>query len=416
MYDPEKRYTDEELDAYEAQPLSEQDSDPLPPLPTGEQLEQERREEANSDEEFLKGDEWLGVDVEPYRLDFTKEYSAPRFVLSFNGVGFAPLGGIHAVTGQAGNGKTMLLAQFIAAILGGEFGSLRYELTTTHPEPRVLYIDTEMEEANTIAMKNRVLSMVGRVVGENYDDFVVLCLREVSSKGDKVPASVMRWRMVLKALYTYRPTVCFIDGLLDVVGDFNANVECAEIIYKCMQAATHYDISLWCLVHQNPGADKLVGHLGSMLERKVTDIFVAKKEKNQFTGQAVFNVRQLKARGRDVEDWQFQVLPVNGWGMPEQLTKQPLNNDQPEDIRKWLTAGRLDITWPATVNEIKGLLRTRGDQKNNDKLQADIVVARNRRFIIPQPDSEKTKGQKYPKFYLNPEEINITEPSDECPF
>ncbi len=416
MYDPEKRYTDEELDASEAQLLSEEDAGTLPPLPTGEELEQERRQAANSDEEFLKADEWLGVDVEPYRLDFTKEYAAPRFVLSYNGVGFAPLGGIHAVTGQAGNGKTMLLAQFIAAILGGEFGSLRYELTTTHPEPRVLYIDTEMEEANTIAMKNRVLSMVGRVVGENYDDFVVLCLREVSSKGDKVPASVMRWRMVLKALYTYRPTVCFIDGLLDVVGDFNANVECAEIIYKCMQAATHYDISLWCLVHQNPGADKLVGHLGSMLERKVTDIFVAKKEKNQFTGQAVFNVRQLKARGRDVEDWQFQVLPVNGWGMPEQLTKQPLDNDQPEVIRKWLTDGQHDITWPATMQEVWSIFRTRGHQTSRDKLQADGTVARNRRFIIEQPKETREKGQRHVKYVLNPEEITIISQSDECPF
>ena len=229
--------------------------------------------------EFLSQDNWLPVDVTPYVLDFTKPYLAPKYVLSWNGIGFAPLGGIHAVTGQAGNGKTMTLAQFIAAILGGEFGSLRYELCEDIPSPRVLYIDTEMEESNTIAMKNRVLSMTGRTIGESYDDFIVLMLREAQSDEKGITSAVQRWRLTLKALYQYRPTVAFIDGLLDVVNDFNSNIECQEIIYKCMQAATKYNISLWCLVHQNPGADKLVGHLGSMLERKVTNVFQVKPSK-----------------------------------------------------------------------------------------------------------------------------------------
>ena len=73
---------------------------------------------------FLAGDKWYDVDPSPYLLDFSKAYQAPKYTLSWNGIGFAPLGGIHAVTGQAGHGKTMTLAQFIAAILNGEFGNL----------------------------------------------------------------------------------------------------------------------------------------------------------------------------------------------------------------------------------------------------------------------------------------------------
>ena len=108
---------------------------------------------------FLKKYNWFGVDPGPYRLDFSKQYEAPKYTLSWNGIGFAPLGGIHAVTGQSGHGKTMTLAQFISAILCGDFGNLHYELSEEVPEPTVLYIDTEMEEANTIAMKNRVMTM-----------------------------------------------------------------------------------------------------------------------------------------------------------------------------------------------------------------------------------------------------------------
>ena len=372
------------------------------------------RPDFNSHEHFLAADEWMGVNVEPYRLDFTKPYTPPRYLLSWNGIGFAPLGGIQAITGQAGNGKTMTIAQFIAAILGGEFGSLRYELDT--PDPRVLYIDTEMEESNTIAMKNRVLTMTSRVVGEDYDDFIVVMLREATSDDKSVPAAVMRWRLVLKALYTYQPTVAFIDGLLDVVRDFNDNQECQETIYKCMQAASHYGISLWCLVHQNPGGEKLVGHLGSFLERKVTDIFAVKKEKNDQTGEATFTVSQKKARGRDVEDWKFRVLPVGGWGLPEQIAKQPFDGDTPEQIKQWLQDGQLDITWPATITEIKELIRARGWQKNTSKLQTDVTIAKNRRFIIEQPKEQREKGQKHPKYILNPEEFTIITPQDDCPF
>lgn len=362
---------------------------------------------------FLAQDEWYGVDVSPYRLDFCKKYEAPKYTLSWNGIGFAPLGGIHAVTGQAGNGKTMTLAQFIAAILSGSFGNLRYELSDEIPNPKVLYIDTEMEEANTIAMKNRVLSMCGRNISEDFDDFVVLMLREAQSEDKRIPAAVMRWRMTLKAIYEFRPTVCFIDGLLDVVRDFNASEECAEIIYKCMQAATHYGISLWCLVHQNPGADKLVGHLGSMLERKVTDIFKTQKEKNEQTGSAIFTVKQLKARGRDVADWKFQVLPITGWGVPEQLNTEPTLNDKPEAIKQWLTIGRDDIEWPATKEQIKTIFKNRGGVKNKPAQDDNMKVAINTRFVIEQPRETMKKGQTHFKYILNP---RIFPTDDDLPF
>jgi hypothetical protein len=359
--------------------------------------------------DFLADIGWFEEDVKPYRLDFTKPYEAPKYTLSWNGIGFAPIGGIHAVTGQAGNGKTMTLAQFIAAILGGSFGNLRYELSDEIPEPRVLYIDTEMEEANTIAMKNRVLSMTNRTVGENYDDFVVIMLREASGTKDASAAS-MRWKLTLKALYEYRPTVAFIDGLLDVVNDFNSNTECQEIIYMCMQAATYYGISLWCLVHQNPGADKLVGHIGSMLERKVTDVFVTKKEKNDITGDVTFNVHQMKARGRDVPDWKFKVLPVGGWGIPEQLTTEPRLNDNPENIKQWLMVGRNDIEWPATKEKIKEIFKNRGGVTNRTAQNDNLKVALNRRFIIEQSKDTWARGQNYVRYVLNPEEFPNDEP------
>lgn len=342
---------------------------------------------------FLQGDDWFAVDVKPYQLDFTKAYEAPQYTLSWNGIPFAPRGGIHAITGQAGNGKTMTLAQFMAAILCGEYGELRYELSDVIPNPKVLYIDTEMEEANTIAVKNRVMTLCERPINEDSDDFVVIMLREVpettDDKGKKTSSSVNRWRMTLKAIYEYKPTAVFIDGLLDVVADFNDNKECQEIIYKCMQVASHYNISVWCIVHQNPGGEKLVGHLGSFLERKVTDVFQTKKDKNDKTGDVTFTVSQKKARGRDVADWQFRVLPVDSWGRPEQILTAEIQRkgeksegDDPEKIKQWIDEAANRYEWPMSRGDIKKTVFGEiGGQLNHGKQDTDLAIAINLGYL-----------------------------------
>ena len=333
--------------------------------------------------DFLISDNWFNENVDQYILDFEKAYEAPRYTLSWNDIPFAPLGGIHAITGQAGNGKTMTLAQFMAAILCGEYGSLRYELGDMIPNPRVLYIDTEMEEANTIAVKNRVMTLCGKPINEKNNDFVVVMLREVPEtvdvNGVRTPSSVNRWRMTLKAIWEYKPTAVFIDGLLDVVADFNDNKECQEIIYKCMQVASHYNISVWCIVHQNPGGEKLVGHLGSFLERKVTDVFQTKKDKNDKTGDVTFTVSQKKARGRDVQDWQFRVLPIDSWGRPEQVEPvQPIERvtgDPIEVVERWFREAKDRVEWPATRKTIKEIImRDYGKQTNKPKQDIDLQM------------------------------------------
>ena len=357
--------------------------------------------------EFLKSDDWFDADIGPYRLNFQKAYEAPRYTLSWDGVPFAPLGGIHAITGQAGNGKTMTLAQFMAAILCGEYGELRCELDPDVPHS-VLYIDTEMEEANTIAVKNRVMTLCGRPINEQADDFNIIMLREVpetvDAKGTKIASSTNRWRMTLKAIYEYRPTAVFIDGLLDVVKDFNDNKECQETIYKCMQVASHYGISVWCIVHQNPGGEKLVGHLGSFLERKVTDVFQTKKEKNDKTGDVTFTVSQKKARGRDVADWQFRVVPVDSWGRPEQITTdmvqrkgEKCEGDDPETIKRWIDEARNMYEWPMSRADIKKkIFGEIGGQLNHGKQDTDLKIALNLGYL------EQSTLQKNGSYMLQP--------------
>lgn len=346
-----------------------------------------------NDDTFLSDDKWIDVDVSGDYLDFEEPYESPKYTLSYNGIAFAPLGGIHALTGQSGHGKTMLFTQYMAAILSGKYGGLCYELSDIIPRPSVLYIDTEMEKCNTIAVKNRVCELIGWNPQERRDDFTILMLRETTTAQE-------RWQKVLRSIYEKRPTVVFIDGLLDVVNDFNSNEECQRLIYKCMQVASHYGISVWCLVHQNPNTTKLVGHLGSMLERKVTDVFTSKKDTDERTGEVTFTVWQTKARGRDVPKWKFRVLSVGSYGRPEQVDESS-DFDDIDEIQKWLQDGQNLIEWPATVSDIKRIFKECGGVGSSDRQQRDVEAAKNRRLIVEQPKEEWEAKQKHPKYNLN---------------
>ena len=272
--------------------------------------------------EFLQGDNWFQEETAGLYLDFTKPYKPPRWTLSHDGVPFAKLGDLHVISGKAGHGKTALMSQFMACLLSGSFGHLKSELKE---DATVLYIDTEQSEDDTIAIKNRVCTLAGIPFDQPNERFKVVRLRETELAEE-------RWRQILKVIWEVRPTVCFLDGMLDIVEDYNDQTLCQPIIRKCMKLVTHYDMSMWCVLHENPMADKMVGTLGSITQRKVTEVFAVRKhkhEKDKFPNMPdiFFEVIQPKARGRDQDEWCFEVLSAESWGVPVELDESGRVND-----------------------------------------------------------------------------------------
>ena len=281
--------------------------------------------------DFLSKDDWFNTDVSGDFLDFDKPYKPPRYTMERNGVPFADVGEIHIISGKPGNGKTGLMAQLVAVTLGGKFGNTiarqvghkvegsdEYQVVPT----RILHIDTEQGEDDSIAFKNRVVAMAGVDKETAKQRLFILRLRETELAKE-------RWKKILKAIWVVRPTDIYLDGMLDIVEDYNDQTECQPIIRKCMKLATHYDASLWAVLHENPMVDKLVGTLGSITQRKVSEIFTVIKVKQADLKpndqradlpDIYFRVKQNKARGRDVEDWMFRyVVNDGGWGQPMEI-------------------------------------------------------------------------------------------------
>ena len=332
---------------------------------------------------FLMEDDWQSACTDGKFLDPAEKYIRPRYTLSYNGVPFAPLGGIHGLTGQPGHGKTFTFTQLMVAILRGEFYGLRYELSREIPQPKVLYIDTEMEKGNTQLVMLRVYEMMGWEKGSVHDEFKILWLREEVKAVD-------RWRLTLKAINEVQPTVVFLDGLIDVVGDFNDNKECQSIIYKCMATASHYGLSMWCLLHENPGSSKMVGHAGSFLERKATDVLKTKKDKE--SGSVQFEVSQSKARARDLDAWTFTVEDDNNhYGHPVIKAKEgsSTTTEQAYDIHKLVPlVGDQSLAFTTLRDKLAAAEnKGRGWAKDqiNEAIRQGILKTQNNRVIAPAP-------------------------------
>ena len=352
--------------------------------------------------DFLQGDDWFDADISGDFLDFDKPYRPPRYTMEREGVPFADVGEIHIISGKPGNGKTGLMAQLIAATLGGRFGNtiarrVGHKVNGSddfHELPtRILYVDTEQGEDDTIGFKNRVISMSGVSKEDAKEHLKILRLRDTELAKD-------RWRKILKAIWQMQPTDIFLDGMLDIVEDYNDQKECQPIIRKCMMLATHYDTSLWAVLHENPMVDKLVGTLGSITQRKVSEIFTVIKvkqadlkpnEQRPDLPDIYFRVKQNKARGKDVADWLFQyVTNAGGWGQPVEIEDNGAKvvNDKEMAFMKEADERLKAFNWTsagATYTELERYLR----KSVSGRRAGDLINIAAEHGIIYKSDKKK---------------------------
>ena len=192
--------------------------------------------------DLLKYRKWFGTPTDGLLLDFAKPYTPPKWTLCHNGINFAKRGDLHIVGGKSGHGKTAFMSQIMAAILCGRFGNMTCQI---EGEPVVLYIDTEQSEDDTIAIKNRVCTLAGIPYNVPQQRFKVARLRDTVQVDE-------RYKQILQLMWEIKPDVVFIDGLLDIVNDYNAQDECSNVIRDLMAYSTALNMSMWCVLHENP--------------------------------------------------------------------------------------------------------------------------------------------------------------------
>ena len=347
-------------------------------------------------------DDMMMAEIRPYLLDPREDYPDPYYMLEYNGVPFSAIGGIQAISGQKKNGKSFVLTQLMAAILGnGTERVERYLPGLRVPErtieylghqPSVLYVDTEMEKLNSAKVLRRVHWLCGWDMKQPNDRLNVLWLRTVEDDPEsKERAFEKRFRLIRQAIDLLHPDIVFIDGVRDIIGDFNDNAESAALIIRLMAIAEKRGICIWNALHMNPrpGNDddsKMRGHLGTELGNKVTDTLASVKEKKD--GNVSFTVKQLDARGKDMDDWKFVVTDDAGnLGIPKIISQSAatvsIEHDTEEDIIAWLNEAVGKFEWPMSrVNVKKKVFGEIGGVKRAERQQADLTIALNQKYLI----------------------------------
>ena len=342
--------------------------------------------------------------LRPYLLDPREDYPEPYYMLECNGVPCATIGGLGAISGQKKNGRSFVLTQLMAAVLGNGCertnlflpGLKVPERTLEYlgHEPRVLYVDTEMEKLNSAKVLRRVHWLCEWDMKYPNERFNVLWLKNMPKDGDKRPYK-QRYDLIRIAIDALSPDIVFIDGLRDLLASINDEESGTQILDELASMAEERHMCIWNALHQNPNGKtddeaKMRGWIGTELGNKVSDTLVSIKSKT--ASGVTFTVKQMDARGKDLDDWKFQVtddagnlgiprITNSGFNLPSK-SKEEAQCDDVAIIREWIEQAGGQFNWPMTRADVKKLIFGQiGGQKNKEKQQADLMAAINMHYL-----------------------------------
>ena len=341
--------------------------------------------------------------LRPYLLDPREDYPEPYHLLEYKGVPFSKIGGLGAMSGQKKNGKSFVIMQLIAAIVGDGCERVRQFLPGLQvPErtieylghkPKALYIDTEMEKLSSAKVLRRVHWLCGVDMNQPFPDdrFAVLWLKNMP-KEENVKAYMKRWDLIRMAIDAIQPDVVFIDGIRDLLSSINDEQQGTLILDELGSMAEDRRMCIWNALHQNPARKnddddaKMRGWIGTELGNKVSDTLVSIKTKTQ--NGVTFTVKQQDARDKDLDDWKFEITEDAGnLGVPRIInsgpnlpskSKEQATCDDVAVIREWIEQAKDTYQWPMTRADVKKVVfGDIGGQKNKDRQQADLMAAIN---------------------------------------
>ena len=242
---------------------------------------------------------------ERYKIDLSKTYSEPSYLIKSGGVGTIPRGDIIAVKAKSKHGKTFLCSIFAAVAMGAEWGSLN----AVENDCKVMFIDTEQNEKNVARVAKRIHALAGLDVHKNSGRLLCYALRKMEMN--------KRWQFISDRITEEHPDLVIIDGIADLIADFNNIGESQEIIGKLMATSTEFNLSIIFVLHTNKSKEdnNMKGHLGTMAVQKCSDVFEVVKN------VATFNVSVSECRNIPISDFSF-ILDNDGVPHPSETFKQ----------------------------------------------------------------------------------------------
>lgn len=181
----------------------------------------------------------------------------PRYyppVVRYNGADIMSNENISSIIGKKKSRKTLLLLDIVRAAITGH-SSLGFDVKTCPKNKKVYFFDTEMAK---IDFYNR---LDGLFKGETPENLVAVNISDMSHK--------QRRNEIINVRDAH---IIFIDGVADLIIDFNDIHESREVVALIKRVAINNSCPVAVVQHLNPGdpdfVDKGRGNLGTEIANK----------------------------------------------------------------------------------------------------------------------------------------------------
>jgi hypothetical protein len=229
-------------------------------------------------------------DFSPYVLDISKKPKSYVPLLSIRDTVIFSRCSISAITGKAKSRKSTLMI------------CLSKKFLDEYPNGKLMIIDTEMAEFYVHRNAVKLHKLAGFPENVNHERIVILQFRELSTE--------KRFEMFSNAIKKYKPDLVFLDGVRDLIVNYNEIDDVVELIDEIMRLSNIYKCHICSIIHENKGNTDLRGHLGTELQNKAeTVIAVAtNKEDKNFS-----KISARMTRNMPFDDFQ---IGMDNYGMP----------------------------------------------------------------------------------------------------
>ena len=312
-------------------------------------------------------------------VSMTTTYEEGPAVLAIDGTAIGHRRDIINIKAAPKQGKSTLISIIISCILCGQWNRLCSETQGL----RVLYLDTEMKEADTQRIMRMALTMAGLDVSANHERLNAVNLRKFAPQ--EIVTAIPEYMELLK------PDVIIIDGILDLVNNFNDVEESQHLVKECLlRWADTYDCMIVNAIHTNKTNDTHIsqGHLGAMLDKKGELTLECEMEKVTKT----VKVSAPLCRHTDVPTFFFTYgedgVPVSADHIGEHLQEQKrITIEQQQQQKK-------DQELAELFEKVRLLFANYGVYVNASVLKKDIISnkIRSKNHVKPLLDKFVAKG------------------------
>ena len=206
-------------------------------------------------------------------LDLSLPTNEPKFMFSIGGVPTIPQGELVGIKGRAKMGKSQFEYYLIAVMLASVS---RDSVRPLQDRYKILLFDTEQSQASLKKCCQRALNFAGLPADKNNECFLPFFMRPLSIDE--------RRKVIADAVEAEKPDIIFIDGVRDLLQDFNSLEQSNDLIQWLLSLTAEHGCTIVSVMHQNKAKDdgNMRGHLGTELLNKLTDCFEVSKKDGKF--------------------------------------------------------------------------------------------------------------------------------------